>query len=55
MISSVRCFSKDKPESESCSVTFVTTVPLNINNGWFGLDFLQEKRTSVACLVGSGV
>ena len=33
-----------------CSFTFATSVQLNISNGWFGLDFLQENKTSVACL-----
>ena len=32
-----------------------TIVPLIIICGWFGLDFLQENRTSVAYLVGSGL
>ena len=32
-----------------------TTVPLKIICGWFGLDFLQENKISVACLVGSGL
>ena len=38
-----------------CSFILATTVPLNIIRGWFGLGFLQENRTSVACLVGSGL
>ena len=38
-----------------CSFTFVTAVPLNISNGWFGVDFLQENKISVACSVGPGL
>ena len=57
---SLRCFLKDKLESSTrpkcfCSFIFATTVPLNIICGWFGLDVLQENKTSVACLVGSGL
>ena len=37
------------------SFTFTTRVPLNIICGWFGLDFLKENKTSVACLVESGL
>ena len=37
-----------------CSFIFPTAVPLNINFEWIGLDFLQENRTSVACLAGRG-
>ena len=37
------------------SFIFATTVPLNIICGWFGLDILQGNKTSVACLVGSGL
>ena len=60
MIFSVRCFLKDKLESIMrpkcfCSFISTTTVPLNIICGWFGLDVLQENKTSVACLVGSGL
>ena len=60
MIFSLRCFPKDTPESGKrpkcfCSFTFATTVPLKINCEWFGLDFLQENKTSVACLEGSGL
>ena len=32
-----------------------TTVPLNIICGWFGLEVLQENKTSVACLWAYGV
>ena len=31
---------------------FLTTLPLKVNRGCLGLTFLQENRTSVACLVG---
>ena len=60
MIFSLIRFLKDKLESSErpkCfwSFIFATIVQLNIICGWFGLDFLQEKRTSVACLVGSGL
>ena len=37
------------------SFTFATAVPLNISCGWLGVDFVQENKTSVACLVGSGL
>ena len=37
------------------SFIFATTVPLNIICGWFVLDVLQENKTSVAYLVGSGL
>ena len=54
MIFSLRCFLKDKLESSmrpKCfwSFLFATTVPLNIFCRWFGLDFLQENKTSVDC------
>ena len=60
MIFPFRCISNDQPESSMrpkcfCSFTFATEVPLNISCEWFGLDFLQENKTSVACLVGSGL
>ena len=46
MIFSVRCFSKDKPESSMrpkcfCSFTFATAVPLN---GLDGLDSISYKK-----------
>ena len=52
-------YSDDKFESSVipkciCSFIFATTVLLNIICGWFGLDFSQKNKTSVACLVGSG-
>ena len=37
------------------SFVFATTVPLNIICRWFRLDILQENKTLVACLVGSGL
>ena len=57
MIFSLICLSKVNLESSMrpkcfCSFTLATTVPLNISLGWLGLDFLQENKTSVACLVG---
>ena len=60
MIFSLICFLNDRFESSMrpscfCSFIFATTVPLNIICGWFGLDVLQENKTSVACLVGSGL
>ena len=60
MIYSLRCFLKDKLESSVrpkylCSFIFFTTDPLNISGGWSGLDILQENKTSIACLVGSGL
>ena len=36
-----------------CSFAFVTAVPLNISNGWLGLDFLQGNKSSVVFLVRS--
>ena len=56
----LRCFWKDKFDSSKrtkcfCSSTFVTTVPLKIICGWFWTLFLQENKTSVACLSGSGL
>ena len=58
MIFSVRCFLKDKLESSMrpkcfCSFILATTFLLNIICGRFGLDVLQENKTSLACLVGS--
>ena len=60
MIFSLRCFLKDQLESGMRAKYFwsfisATTVPLNTICGWFGLDFLQENKTSVACLVGPGL
>ena len=60
MIFSLRCFLKDKLESsmrpKCCwAVIFVTTVPFYIICVRFELDFLQENKTSVAFLVGSGL
>ena len=57
---SLRCFSKDRPESSmrpKCfsSFIFATTFPSNNNCGWLGIDFLQENKTSVAFFVGSGL
>ena len=60
MIFSLICFLKERAESSVrprclCSFILATTVPLNIKCGWLGLDVLQENKTSVACLVGSGL
>ena len=60
MVFSLRCFLKDKHESSTrpkcfCSFILATTVPLNIICGWFVLDFSEENKTSVACLVRSGL
>ena len=56
----IKMFLNDKLESSVrpkcfCSFIFATTVLLNIICGWFGLGVLQENKTSVACLVGSGL
>ena len=37
------------------SFTLATTIPLKKIWGWLKIFFLQEKRTSVACLRGSGL
>ena len=60
MIFSLKYFLKDQLESSMrpkcfCSFILATTVPLNITCGWFGLDYLQENKTSVACLIESGL
>ena len=60
MIFSLICFLNDKLESSMrpkcfCSFIFATTVPLNINCGWYRLDVLQENKTLAACLVGPGL
>ena len=53
-------FWKDKFDSSKrpkcfCSSTFATSVPLKIICRWFWRLFLQENKTSVAFLSGSGL
>ena len=57
---SLRWLEKERLESRMrpeyfCSLVVWTIFPLNIKGGWLGLNFSQENKTSVACLVGSGL
>ena len=56
----VMILSKDNFESRVrpkcfCSLTFGTTDSLKKRDGWFGLFFLHENSSSVACLLKSGL